>query len=84
MNSWREDILYTMRDTQGSSFLHLEYNSTTQNDHTHCSICFAKISGDVNCQAEKSGFYSKETDDWLCTRCFSDFKRRFDWSIQTT
>lgn len=80
MKDWREELLYTMDDTKGCSFQRVEYHSSVQSDHEHCSICFAKISDSVHCQGEKHGFYCKETGDWLCDVCFNDFKKRFNWN----
>lgn len=81
MQDWREELLYTMEDTHGSIFQKLEYRSTANSDHEHCSICFEKISDDPRCQCETSGFYCKESGDWLCANCFNDFKERFNWTI---
>ena len=84
MNDWREELLYTVDETQGYSFKKIAYHSTEKSDHEHCSICFTKIGDDEHCQCEHIGFFCKETGDWLCASCFDDFKTLFNWSIDAT
>lgn len=81
MEDWREELLYTMNDTNGCYFKEYVFPITEEKEHEHCSICFAKISGEVG-DYERCGYYCKKTGDWLCRDCFNDFKKRFDWSIE--
>ena len=81
MDDWREDLLYTMNDTYGCCFKKIVINSSEKNDHEHCSICLTKISNGSKL-THKEGYYCKETGDWLCSVCMSDFKNRFGCKLE--
>lgn len=79
MNDWREEMLFSVKDTYNMKFEKKIFESFNDWDHEHCSICLKKIglhSGD-----EKCAFYCEETNDWLCQNCFFDFKEKYNWII---
>ena len=64
-------------------------------DHDHCSFCWAKIhSSDwgppVNPTEDDAPVYSAawitadDERDWICPVCFVDFRDRFAWTTEPT
>ena len=48
-------------------------------DHEHCEFCskkFSEYEGDLH-----QGYYTAETDFWVCPDCFKDFKDMFQWEV---
>jgi hypothetical protein len=56
-------------------------------DHEHCSFCWAKFvppgveSGDPKALARG---YVTQDDQWICDRCFADFRDEFEWTVRET
>lgn len=81
MKDWRVDLLENVSDTHGMLFEPKNFIAQSSSDHIHCSICFKTICGG-NSVYNNSGFYCKESGDWLCKQCFNDFKDQFDWKLK--
>ena len=50
-------------------------------DHEHCSFCMIKFS--TNKDDLHSGYCTtdEKRSQWICSRCFEDFKDEFQWVI---
>ena len=55
------------------------YNSKWE--HDHCEFCGAKFS--LNEKDLKEGYTTFDNYRWICKRCFSDFKEKFEWTIKS-
>lgn len=80
MKDWRLDLLDNVSDTIGMHFVKKKFVAQSLTDHIHCSICFKTI-GTGNIINETYGFFCAESGDWLCHKCFSDFRNQFDWKL---
>ena len=70
-------------------FKYAEFKSTVQNDHEHCEFCWKKISDcpNFNEESDTDGYYTmnekaKQTN-WVCKRCFEEFRNRFTFKLDT-
>ena len=48
-------------------------------EHDHCAFCWAKFSeaeDDLN-----EGYATPDEYHWVCTRCYLDFKDKFEWTL---
>ena len=77
MDDWRKDMLFSVKDTYNMKFEKLNFKSHRNWDHEHCSICFKKIGS--HGEDDKCAFYCEKTNDWICERCFFDFRIKFNW-----
>jgi hypothetical protein len=53
-------------------------------DHHHCSFCFRRIAA-VEAGYNDSvefGYKTENETDWICTKCFEDFKDQFEWTVE--
>ena len=55
------------------------FSNTNSNDHTHCELCWDKISTYPN--DLHHGYATLDNKTWLCPECVADFKLLFDWVI---
>jgi hypothetical protein len=51
-------------------------------DHDHCEFCWATFSqkGTDDPSILQEG-YATEDDEWICDRCFADFRDEFNWTV---
>lgn len=62
-------------------------------DHEHCEFCWvtfapaAKLAGqpqsDSAFLAEGYVTVDRQTEQWICNKCFADFRDEFKWSVRT-
>ena len=48
-------------------------------DHRHCEVCWDRFSShdsDLH-----SGYFEKESDSWICNKCYDELKSVFGWYI---
>ncbi len=61
-------------------------------DHDHCEFCGSKfeetaraaerLPADPSILTEGYVTVDPEVDEWVCERCFEDFKDEFNWSVK--
>ena len=51
-------------------------------DHDHCEFCWAKFAEWDGEGILKEGYNTQDARDWICPRCFADFKELFNWSVR--
>ncbi len=78
---------------KGSEFVFKEYKSIIEdNDHDHCSFCWAKFSLTID-DSLKEGYQTilepivwegkkRKRDEWVCSECFNDFKDLLDLKLK--
>lgn len=78
---------------KGKEFIFKEYKPINDdNDHDHCSFCWAKFSLTIN-DALKKGYQTilepitwegkkRNRDEWVCSDCFKDFQDLLDLKIK--
>lgn len=60
---------------------HKEYDGPfCLDDHEHCALCWQKISKYP--EDDHSGYYEKDSRDWICEDCFDKFKELFGWELE--
>jgi hypothetical protein len=56
-------------------------------DHDHCAFCWAKFmpaeAKPKDPQTLTDGYVS-EAGEWICDRCFADFRDEFEWIVEGT
>lgn len=53
-------------------------------DHDHCEFCWAKFAEWDGEEILKEGYNTQDKRDWICPRCFEDFKVRFNWTVNNS
>jgi hypothetical protein len=52
-------------------------------DHDHCEFCSQKFSDNPgHTNAVKYGYTTADKYYWICKKCFSDFKKLFEWKVK--
>ena len=49
-------------------------------EHDHCAFCCDKFA-EKGIDGLQEGYYVPDTKDWICDRCFDDFKEMFEWRL---
>ena len=52
---------------------------THKSDHDHCEFCGDKFS-ELIPESLKSGYTTENDYHWICNKCFTDFKDKFEWT----
>lgn len=50
------------------------------NDHDHCVFCMAKFGKAAD--DLKKGYCTEDHDQWICPKCYEDFKEMFNWKLK--
>jgi hypothetical protein len=45
--------------------------------HRHCDFCTEKIDADTKATV----YCTKNYENWICAKCFFDFKEQFTWKV---
>lgn len=90
----KDDSRYDLgKNLKGREFVFKPYQSINEgNDHDHCSFCTEKFSLLIE-GGLKEGYQTimepfiwqgkeYESDEWVCSQCFNDFKDLFDLKIK--
>ncbi len=78
-NDWR---LFREQDKylHGSNLIRQQYQShDPMNDHDHCEFCMAKFG--MGSDELHWGYSTIDKKIWICSQCFEDFKKKFEWII---
>lgn len=51
-------------------------------DHDHCEFCWAKFMEVDAPDILREGYVTDDRRDWICPKCFEDFRELFGWSIR--
>jgi len=90
IDDWRYDL---GKHLKGREFVYKQYKSINDgNDHDHCSFCTDKFSLLID-EALREGYQTLlepfvwegkkyESDEWVCSECFNDFKELLDLKIK--
>ena len=92
-DDWRLETLRTQPDLRGMSFVRKSYKAYRPGwEHDHCAACGvtlaeSDVQGDdiihegyaITSEYERGAEY-----EWVCVRCFADFKEVMCWSDVTT
>lgn len=65
----------------GVALVYRSWKAVGRNDHDHCDICWAKFAEFEDCLHE--GYCTPDSYYWICPECFSEFKERFGWKLQS-
>ena len=79
-NDWR---LFREQDKylHGATLIRRSYKSNNPfNDHDHCEFCMAKFGKGNN--ELKQGYCTEDGSIWICSQCYDDFKKKFEWTIK--
>ena len=52
---------------------------THKSDHDHCEFCGDKFS-ELIPESLKSGYTTENDYHWICNKCFTDLKDKFEWT----
>ena len=47
------------------------------NEHRYCNFCWDKLADMPDCLHE--GYYEKDSDKWICEKCFTLFSSLYEW-----
>ena len=50
-------------------------------DHDHCAFCWAKFMVEDYPDVLHQGYATADDHQWICERCFEDFKDSFQWTL---
>lgn len=79
MPDWR--LTNQLTFLKNAKLIRKEYSPPSQSwDHDHCAFCWDKFVARPN-DGVHEGYYAPETDDWICSNCFEDFKNLFNWEV---
>jgi hypothetical protein len=60
-----------------------EYHTPSESwDHDHCAFCWAKFMEGDYPDVLHMGYATEDDYDWVCKRCFDDFKEMFGWTAR--
>ena len=76
-NDWR--LTNQDRYLQNKKLIRMDFAATEDNDHAHCAFCWSKF-GELENMLH-SGYCVVDENRWICEKCFSDFKKRFQWAV---
>jgi len=66
----------------GKSLVFKNYTDRkTTTDHDHCEFCSVKFS-EIIADSLYSGYTTVDEYHWICKKCYSDFKERFQWTLK--
>ncbi len=66
----------------GSTLTHRAWTPAhADEDHDHCTLCWAKFSNLGAPRELKSGFCTSDGQHWVCRECVDHFKARFRWLL---
>lgn len=87
-DDWRLDLLNAARDLAGARLRRKAWQALRPGwDHDHCTVCTAKIwdRADTSQGEHLEGYATCEDfvrgadHEWVCAKCFEDFKDRMGW-----
>jgi hypothetical protein len=52
---------------------------SSSNDHDHCEFCYTKFSNNLSAPDLREGYSTDDRYRWVCAKCYSDFKAKFQW-----
>jgi Zn-finger protein len=67
----------------GERFVRTEFHPVSETDlHEHCAFCWRTFS--LAEEDEHVGYVLEDGAVWVCEKCFSDFRERFNWSLHVS
>ena len=67
---------------QGASLKLMPWRSKNPTwDHDHCEFCQTKLAGPEIADALHEGYGSEDLYRWVCSKCFEDFRERFQFKV---
>lgn len=69
---------------QGVTFHWSRYTQPSPTwDHDHCEFCFQRFAEAQAgyTDAQHCGYTTEDRFNWICKKCFEDFKDRLNWII---
>lgn len=78
-NDWR--LLKGQEEyLQGVTLIHHDYTpASPSNDHDHCEFCMDKFG--FAPEYLHAGYSTTDNNIWICSQCYEDFKRQFEWKV---
>jgi len=77
-SDWRLQEQYKYLLAKILTLKHYAERKTTT-DHDHCEFCSAKFS-EIIPDCLRSGYTTADYYQWICEKCFIDFKELFTWT----
>ena len=53
-------------------------------DHDHCEFCWSKFYADKQADCIQEGYATVDGKHWVCRKCYSDFRERFQFKTKDT
>lgn len=78
MEDWR--LTNQMKYLYKKTLMRVSFLEYPEKDHEHCSFCWEKFSR-LN-ETLKEGYCTEDAKDWVCDKCFDDFKEKFEWTVR--
>lgn len=77
-NDWR--ITNQMNFLYRAILKKTEFVRSEKRDHEHCEFCFGKFGESKDLL--HIGYCTLDDYHWICSECFEDFHKMFEWKIQ--
>ena len=79
---WR--LSFQSEHLRSETFVQKTWTQTRPDwDHDHCAFCWAKMGPESMPDVLHQGFSTADEYDWVCPKCFADFKDELQLKLAT-